>query len=296
MTDRPARPTRVLLPVGGVEDHHAGIAFAAQEAVRRGCDIDVLHVALPAAPEDGSAVLDLAETIVERTVEATRRSLGRTGPTVRGRVARGDVVPALVEDSRQAALVVLTRRHARGAVVPSAMTVANALGAHAHAPVAVVPPRWSPGTTSAPVVVGVGDGRAESRVVLQAGLEQARRCRARAEVVHGWWYSDAYDDLVLGGAPGTAETARRQARLAAELAPVLAEFRDLDVRLRVEHTRPARLLLDATENAQLVVLGRHRPLLPFGSELGQLTRTVISGAACPALVVGAPGPVPPAGP
>lgn len=284
------RRRRVLLPVGGVEDHHAGVAFAAQEAVRRGCDIDVLHVARPAAREDGSGVLDMAETVVERTVEAARRSLGRARPAVRGRLARGDVVPALVEGSRQVALVVLTRRHARGAVVLSAMTVANALGAHAHAPVAVVPPRWSPGTTTAPIVVGIGGRHAESRHVLRAGLEQARRCGARAELVHGWWYSDAYDDLVLSGPTGRAETARRQARLAAELAPVLADFRDLDVRLRVEHGRPARLLLEATERAQLVVLGRHQPLLPFGSELGPLTRAVISGAACPALIVGSPAP------
>jgi len=307
----------VLLPVGGVEDHHVGVAFAAQEAVRRGCDIDVVHVgpapaaALPPAgsitgPVNGQVnghatghvtghvtgqVDVLAHApggLVERTVEAARRSLGRTGPAVRGRLTHGPVVPVLVEDSRQVDLVVLSRRHAGGAASLSAMTVANAVAAHAHAPVAVVPPRWSPGTTTAPVVIAIAGRPAEAREVLRAGLAQARRCGARAEAVHGWWYRDAYDDLARADATGTSESARRHARLSAELAAVLAEFPDVDTRLTVSHGRPDRVLVEAAERAQVVVVGRHRPVLPFGSELGPLTRSVMCGAGCPVLVVNSP--------
>nr|WP_243731848.1 universal stress protein [Nocardioides ochotonae] len=297
------------MPVGGVEDHHVGVAFAAQEAVRRGCDIEVVHVgpgpaALlpPAGPIAGSftgpisgVVIGQGDVpahapggIVERTVEAARRSLGRSGPAVRGRLTHGPVVPVLVEDSRQVDLVVLSRRHARGAASLSAMTVANAVAAHAHAPVAVVPPRWSPGTTTAPVVIAIAGGPTEAREVLRAGLTQARRCGARAEAVHGWWYSDAYDDLARAHATGTTESARRHARLTAELAAVLAEFPDVDTRLTVSHGRPDRVLVEAAERAQVVVVGRHRPVLPFGSDLGPLTRLLMCGAGCPVLVVNSP--------
>ena len=51
------------------------------------------------------------------------------------------------------------------------------------------------------------------------------------------------------------------------------------------HGRAPDVLVDESERARLLVVGRHDPVLPLGSHLGPITRTVLDHAACPVLVV-----------
>ena len=58
----------------------------------------------------------------------------------------------------------------------------------------------------------------------------------------------------------------------------------LEVDVQVRPGRPADVLLETSAGAQLLVVGRHDPLLPIGSHIGPVTRAVLREATCPVLL------------
>jgi len=276
------------------------VAFATQEARRRGAGIHVVHVVPPAFPGlpvtsdvglDGEEMQLLGTAAVEHGCESVREALGGADVAVTGEVLHGRVVPTLVEASRDADLVVLARRHPRPTPGISAMSVVHGVAARGHSAVAVVPREWGTDRTDAPVVVGV-EGAEESGEMLRAVLGRTRDARDAGagaphdvvELLHAWWYSDAFDNLAFAGEAGEQETTRQRERLETELGPLLAEFPDVDTTLIITHARPAEALIEASEGARAVVVGRHHPRLPLGSHLGPVTRVVLRESACPVII------------
>jgi nucleotide-binding universal stress UspA family protein len=68
------------------------------------------------------------------------------------------------------------------------------------------------------------------------------------------------------------------------VAPLRQEFPDVEVSLAVLSAPPAEALLEAAQGSDLVVLGRRHHLLPLGSHLGPVTRTLLDRSPCPVLV------------
>jgi len=64
-----------------------------------------------------------------------------------------------------------------------------------------------------------------------------------------------------------------------------ADFGDVPVSIETQHGRPADSLVVASRTSVLVVVGRHDPLVPMGSHLGPVARTVLRAAECPVLLV-----------
>ena len=169
------------------------------------------------------------------------------------------------------------------------LSITNGVAARAHAPVVAVPSGWLPEPGRAELIsVGVEQLPASTPLV-RAALERAQETGARVRLVHAWWFSDTYDDLVFAGQVGAERSAQLRKQVAADLAGLLGEHPGVATQLVVEHAHPADALVVESHDATLVVVGRHDPKLPLGSHLGPITRTVLDESTCPVLVV-APRP------
>jgi nucleotide-binding universal stress UspA family protein len=135
-------------------------------------------------------------------------------------------------------------------------------------PVLLVPEWWVPSERRPRGVVVAGIERLEDStpVVLEAAHEAQVR-GARLVLLHA-----VRHHLGHGGVPDESPAWLQE------------EFPGLDVSLRRVHGDPARSLVAAGEEADLLVVGRGGPLL--GSDrLGRTSHEVLDTASCPVLVV-----------
>ncbi|PFG18294.1 nucleotide-binding universal stress UspA family protein [Propionicimonas paludicola] len=142
-------------------------------------------------------------------------------------------------------------------------------------------------TQQAPVVIGY-DGSVFAAHALRKGLAVASALGAPVRIVRAWTISNAPRPRTW--APGYvppvddyAEAIREQ--LAEEVAAELAAHPDLAVSLEVPHGAAGRELVNASHDAQLVVVGT-RGLGGFsGLLLGSVSDEVVEHAHCDVLVV-----------
>ncbi len=199
----------------------------------------------------------------------------------------GRVVPTIVDEAKDARMVVLEHRDLSSVRRLVTRSVAGGVAAHARVPVVSVPSTYSPEaaarTQSAPpVTVGV-DVPEESAQLLRAAGLAARNRGAPLHVLHTWTFPSAYDDIVMS----RTEEDDWLARTTSEITAVLDGLgRDRTTSRcastpgtpgpRTRWSRPA-------ESSQLVVVGRHDPVMPVGSHVGPVARALLHA-------VGLPGP------
>ena len=283
-------PRKVLLAVGD-EDVEGALAYAAEEARRRGVGVHVLHAVPPvtvgldptAMVVEGDVLREAGELLLASVSGRLEHLLGDL--PVSTVLHHGSVVPGIVHESRHAGVVVLQRqRMGRPGRIPT-LSVTNAVAAHAHVPVTAVPAGWRPSPERERlVVVGLGDVEL-SVAVVGVALEQARARGGALRLVHAWQYTEAYDDIVFEGARRRAHEDRLRRDVDAALAPLVADYPDVPVEVVVSHGRPADRVVAESAVAGLVVLGRHRASLPWGPHLGSVVRAVLRESRCPVLVV-----------
>lgn len=154
--------------------------------------------------------------------------------------------------------------------------------------------------TARPVLVGF-DGSASSRHAVEVALVEARLRARPLRLVHAFEWP--VEDVLLGrGRVPTRRIvddvrSRAETWFARELAAVAEDAPDVDVTGAFEEVPAARLLVDASREAELVVLGS-RGLGGFaGLLLGSVSAQVAAHAASPVLVHRAPAEheSPPAG-
>jgi nucleotide-binding universal stress UspA family protein len=135
------------------------------------------------------------------------------------------------------------------------------------------------------VVVGV-DGSATARVALSYAAEVASWQHWTLHLVHGWHIS--YPAGVYGLDVGLFEKGIQEAaeELVARLeAEVRSEHPGLEIRHTVGEGAPARMLVEASEGAELLVVGS-RGLGGLSSlALGSVSQSCVHHAHCPVLVV-----------
>jgi nucleotide-binding universal stress UspA family protein len=294
MTESTATPasTPVVTPVivvgVGPEEVESALAFAAEEAIRARCGLHLVHAVhvSPPGPENalltavdvekwGREVLDLAvkraEDLVDGAVPVTHE------------LHRGAPVHVLVEAGRSARMVVLEHRHLSRLSRIVNRTVAGGVAARLPVPVVAVPSGWTPTDGPKVVVAGV-DVPERSDEVLRTAVAEAHARGASLKVVHAWSWP-AYD------AEATSYNDERQRwsdRSRAEVRAALDRLGDESVAMEADvEVHPGRVIeaiLGASEGADLLVIGRHDPLVPVGSHIGPVARAVLREAACPVLL------------
>ncbi len=141
-------PTTSIVVVGvdDTESSRRALAWAAQEALRRGATLQVITAwtwdaaeGAPLAAVDPQTLMELAEQTQTRAVTEVVDAMAAK-PVVAREVVRSTAADALVEASRHADLVVVGT-HGRGPVRSVLLgSVSQSVIKHAQCPVVVMPP------------------------------------------------------------------------------------------------------------------------------------------------------------
>jgi nucleotide-binding universal stress UspA family protein len=233
-------------------------------------------------PEYGDAAARQAlDTIVERALGADAAAVERR--TVNDHTARG-----LLDTSADADLLVLGARGLSGWREIVVGSVTRQCLHHATRPLAVIhhgkadepgPPRPNR------IVVGV-DGSEGSRIALRWALDEARLRRAEVTAVHVWTPPFIGPELVPTDAYDANENDRAGREvLESALASVDTAGLVAPAQRLVVSGSTAPVLLDASQDANLLVVGSRGRGGFAGLLLGSVSHSVVHRATCPVVVV-----------
>lgn len=143
----------------------------------------------------------------------------------------------------------------------------------------------------APILIG-HDGSRFSRAAARRGLSLARALGLPAHILRSWSISTAPRPATWspGFVPPREDFAAAVAEaLRQDVAPLLAEYPDVQVSFETPHGAAGRELIRASEQAEVLVVGT-RGLGGFaGLLLGSVSDQCVEHAACDVLVVRTPG-------
>lgn len=279
------RDLPIVVGVERGEHSDRAVRYAVVEARRRGCGLLLVHAVHATLPMAAMLAQDSIETFTavgQRLVDEAARIAHELDPEldVRTRVQVGHGAGVLVDAGEEAQLIVLGHRSRTfaGVVLASATTTGTA--ARAHCPVISVPDTWSPDREHGRIVVGL-DESDPSHEALDVAFHEARLRRARLTVLHAWRLHDAYAEIA---APPEAEDGwMAEARNLVEktLEPFREVYPDVEVEIVLRHEFAAPALAEATETADLIVVGRRGHGAPLGVYLGSLARMLVREGRCP---------------
>ena len=276
----------IVVGVDGSDCARTALRFAAGEARLRGSRLLALRIVeVPVAAWPGLAgmvgvALERAGSELRADVEAEATDVETTYEVVGGHPAE-----ELVKAARDADLLVVGSRGLGGFHGLLVGSVSQQCLQHASCPVAVV--RTLPDPPRGRILVGV-DGSPPSVQAFEWAADEARRRAATLGIVHAWsaptWVVAPGPLAPVPAGPLDYEAARQAAgevvaRLVANAPP------GVSVEPYVEPGTPAGVLLDRSEEADLLVVGS-RGLGGFaGLLLGSVGQQCAHHAACPVVVV-----------
>ncbi|MFC9679649.1 universal stress protein [Streptomyces sp. NPDC056948] len=285
----------VVVGVDGSESSLRAVDWATDEAALHGVPLRVVYASLWERYEHavfaggpGKTERILTEVLVVAAAERARRRV--PGMEIATEVVPEGPVPVLRRAARGASALVVGSRGRGGAAELLLGSVSLAVAGHADGPVIVVrgdhDDQAGARTRCRRIVVGVPDHGADSAAVRFAFREAARRA-APLEAVRAW-HSPAYettDHLPFTGEPARAHEQRAVEALEAGLHAPAEEYPAVEVRRRTVEGPARAVLLDASADAALLVVGARRPHGRIGPQTGRVTHAVLHHAACPVAVV-----------
>lgn len=282
---------RIVVGTDGSAAAATAVRWAAEEAVRRGAALQVVHAWLPPYPvpptdlyTDDAPLQRAAEALVNATVERLRQEVPDL-VDVEASAAMEHPAPALLCDAEGAELLVVGSRGRGGFAALLMGSVSERCLTHAPCSVAVVPGAMA-NIPRGRVVVGV-DGSASSEEALAWAAREAQLRGARLDVVHAWTMPDVtcHDDAALVGDPdGLAEASRA---LLEDMVAGVADERagGPPVLLQSVAGPAAQALMQSAAHAELLVVGARGVGRLRGVLLGSVSRQCAHHAPCPTVVV-----------
>ena len=288
------RQQRVIVGVDGSEGSIEALRWAAQAAARRTWPLHVMTCAqLPISIEAGMVGAGAfagssMDVIVHDQEEVNQRAvdLARTfglGLTVSGETVLGAPGYALVSVSHPDDLLVVGATSHQGHLTDMLGSVPTVVAHRAKCPVVVVHGGERRGPDLSRIVVGI-DGSAGSEAALEWAIEETLRSDAELVLVHGWMYpytgartgiSEPRDEMRLD-AMRTLESAALKVN---ELAPAVRHHSI------ITEESPAKAIIDAAVDADLVVVGSRGHGGFVALLLGSVSRTVLQHSSRPVAVV-----------
>jgi nucleotide-binding universal stress UspA family protein len=267
------------------------VRWAAREAIMRNVPLILVHVSSPLAvspPVPIPAGLhrthgENARKIVADAIKAAEDSVSDGNrPEIDTHLLVAAPVPALIELSKEAHMMVVGCRGHDAAQRTLLGSVSAGLIHHAHCPVAVIHDE-APillGPSQLPVLVGI-DGSPTSQLATAIAFDEASFRGVDLVALHAW--SDTDISGVLSKEWSTLQS-RAAEILAERLAGWQERYPDVTVHRRLVLDRPACHLLDESESAQLVVVGSHGRGGFAGMLLGSVSTAVAHAARIPVIV------------
>ncbi|MCO5974989.1 universal stress protein [Actinoallomurus soli] len=281
---------QVLVGTDGSDSGTAAVRWAAEEAVRRALPLRILHAVAPwlyETPVDPrfasirTWLLSQGGTVVDEAVAAACER--EPGVAVEGELVPGPATRMLLERAGRATMLVLGRSGMGAAGLVLGSTTLQVV-AHAQVPVVVVR-SLEPGERRG-VVVGV-DTAASGESAIALAFEEAALRSAPLRVVHAWWHpaSTAPGDIrpLVYDPQAMAEDELR--RIEEALTPWREKCPDVEVIPEAVHGRAGRVLTEAAEGAELLVVGTRGRGGFTGLLLGSVSHALLHRAKCPLAVV-----------
>ena len=282
----------ILVCVDGSAASDAAVVWGVGEAIMRRLPITLMHVIPPVIVgwPVGPLYADMpewqkdnAQHAIDHARKTLRASVGESEPPeTRTEIVYSSVVPALIDASKDAWMIVAGSQGlgALGRLLLGSVT--TGLAHHAHCPVAVIHSNESAAPDSnAPVLLGI-DGSPASEGATALAFDEASRRGVELQALHVW--SDVGVFPVLGMDWRDRES-EGQEILAERLAGWQERYPDVRVERLLFCDKPSHWLLKQSEHAQLVVVGsRGRGGFP-GMLLGSVSSAVIQAAKVPVIVV-----------
>jgi nucleotide-binding universal stress UspA family protein len=282
----------IIVGVDGSPASDAAVGWAAHDAVLRHLPLTVVHVVhpviatLPYSPlPEGTALWQENEgrRILADALKLARDTTNDDPRTpIESEVLLSATVPTLVDLSKEADLMVVGT-YGRGALTRGLLgSVSSSLVRRAHCPVAVIRDEdpQMPHPAQAPVLVGI-DGSPASELATAIAFDEASRRRANLVAVHAWSDTEIFE---LPGLDWSAVKAEEERLLAEALAGWQERYPDVTVHRLLVCDRPARVLVETSEAAQLVVLGSHGRGRFAGTVLGSVSNAVVQSVRMPVIV------------
>ncbi|GAB2922710.1 universal stress protein [Streptomyces heilongjiangensis] len=286
----------LVVGVDGSAPSLRAVDWAADEAALHGVPLRLVHASLWERYEGAALAEDLGkpseQTIAEGIVDAAARRARERRPEVK--VFTG-IVPeepeyALVHEGHDATALVLGAR-GRGGIAEFLLgSVSLGVAAYATCPVVVLrgAPDGQPPTAHGRIVLGVGE-EAHGTEAVRFAFEEAERRGAVLEAVRAWRCParESTDHPLLAGEPARLHERHAAETLETALDDAVARYPTVRVHRRTAEGPAHKVLLDASADADLLVVGaarRHKEHR-FGLQLGRVAHTALHHAACPVAVV-----------
>jgi nucleotide-binding universal stress UspA family protein len=285
----------IVVGFDGSDGSAAAVHWAVREASRRKVQLRIVHATVPThLPTMRSTAVaattewkEEASRTAAQGVEAARRL--DPSLAVESRVYLNQTpAAALAGESESASLLVVGARGGGFArlrlgstaveaieVVPGPVVVVRGSGAGA-----------SSGSGVAQIVVGV-DGSEPARRALRFALEEAVVHRMGVAALHAWskpWHQGLLSFDAPGGEDGSPDRQQAAAVLAESVATATAHFPETRVTERLVNGQPSDALLEASQEAELLVVGSRGAGSVVGRVLGSVSHSVIRQADCPVAV------------
>jgi nucleotide-binding universal stress UspA family protein len=224
----------------------------------------------------GRELLDGAFKVVEEISQ-------RGGPAeVHSEILPSAAVPALVDLSKDAELVVTGSRGSGRWPGRLLGSVSSELLRFAHCPVAIVhdedPLLSYP--SQAPVLVGI-DGSSASELATAIAFDEASRRNVKLIALHAWNDADVSE---WSGINWPATQSLAEELLTERLAGWQERYPDVQINRQVVCDKPARQLVKRAEGAQLVVVGSRGRGGFAGMLMGSVSETLAQMARVPVIV------------
>lgn len=276
----------VVVGVDGSAQSLTAVRWAAEYAARHRSPLQLIHalgMPIDFGPGMAGPVFDIESW--RRAGHDLLTTATETARTAAAPIAAVEISPVLADaapvpvlrDRAAEARLLVVGTHGHGAFGRVLLgSVSTALVRHTPGPVAIIPETKSE-RSQKPVVVGV-DGSPCSAHAVAMAFEEASQRGAEVIAVHAWSEFFRYESRA-------EMQTEAEALLAENLAGYSDKYPEVPVTRIVTEDRPARRLLQAAADAQLIVLGSHgRGGFP-GMSLGSVPNAVLHRAECPVIVV-----------
>lgn len=284
----------VVVGVDGSEPSLVAVDHAAREALTRGCPLRIVHAFIwpllnvqtgpsPMGPAEGG-LLNIAQEYLDEGAERAR--LTAPDIDIETDLVTGEALAVLAQESRDAVLTVVGSRGTGGFTGLLVGSTAVHLAAHGHSPLVVIRGRPDP---AGPVVLGL-DGSPTAESAVDFAFAEASVRAVPLVALHAWsnWSAPA-----RGGhgdpMPLVTDLDRLQEdeeRLLSEaLSGRQAKYPDVTVERRLVRSRTRPALIEASREAQLIVVGARGRGGFAGLLLGSASQALLHHAECPVAVV-----------
>jgi nucleotide-binding universal stress UspA family protein len=247
---------KYIIGVDGSEQSRVALDWGLARAAESGASVELLHVADDSFLSESVAFLSEAQQASEQMLAAEREyalSTGFTG-SITGTAVVGHPIAEVEEASKRADLVILGA-HAGSKLAGSFFgTRAVKIAAVAHCPVAVVPFETE-GDPAPGIVVGV-DGSDASQKAVAYAAERASMRGVPLIAVYAWMppltpgLEYLWSEELVESQRSAAEEA-----IAIGTAGLASRYPDLEIERRIVQAPPVAALLQAAENADMIVVG-----------------------------------------